>query len=387
MPGHPLFYGDAEVPMARGLHSRVEETRAYWAMILPAFILYLLVMAFPIALSIVLSLSNWNGGQLFGGERWRITGFQQYARLVGDPQFWLALKNNIYIVIVSVFGQLPLGFIFAYLIYRKIVRFGDFWQGILYMPAIISVIVLGIMWGIIFSPTGVIADVMNGLYANAFSRKVTGLLREAGGFTVTDGLVKGIVAASDPKALTIFTNPVAELKDLLLTYSPGQLEVLKGDLVNLLARKWTPDFLAKRDLAMLPIMFVVLWCWTGMYLILFLASMQKIDASILEAARIDGAGEGQVMGRVVLPLLSGVIVNAAILCIAGSLNSFALIYAMTGGGPARVTQLLSIYMYENAFVGTPNFPLANAIAMSIVIFSIVLIVLTKLAERRWGGKE
>ena len=163
--------------------------------------------------------------------------------------------------------------------------------------------------------------------------------------------------------------------------------MLKGDLVNLLARKWTPEFLSKRDLAMLPIMFVVLWCWTGMYLILFLASMQKIEVSILEAARIDGAGEGQVMGKVVLPLLSGVIVNAAILCIAGSLNSFALIYAMTGGGPARVTQLLSIYMYENAFVGTPNFPLANAIAMAIVVFSIVLIVFTKLAERRWGGKE
>jgi ABC-type sugar transport system permease subunit len=373
--------------MASGLRTRAEEKRAYWAMILPAFLLYLLVLAFPIVLSIVLSLSNWNGGQLFGGERWRITGFQQYARLAGDPQFWLALKNNIYIVIVSVFGQLPLGFIFAYLIYRKIVRFGDFWQGVLYMPAIISVIVLGIMWGIIFSPTGLIADVMNGLYANAFSQRLTGLLREAGGLNVSDGLVKGIVAASDPQALTIFANPVAELKDLLLTYDPGQLEVLKGDLVNLLARKWTPEMLTKRDLAMLPIMFVVLWCWTGMYLILFLASMQKIDAAILDAARIDGAGEGQVMGQVVLPLLSGVIVNAAILCISGSLNSFALIYAMTGGGPARVTQLLSIYMYENAFVGSPNFPLANAIAMSIVIFSIVLIVLTKLAERRWGGKE
>ena len=39
------------------------------------------------------------------------------------------------------------------------------------------------------------------------------------------------------------------------------------------------------------------------------------------------------MGQVVLPLLSGVIVNAAILCIAGSLNSFALIYAMTGRRP------------------------------------------------------
>ncbi|HET6486938.1 MAG TPA: sugar ABC transporter permease, partial [Spirochaetia bacterium] len=139
--------------------------------------------------------------------------------------------------------------------------------------------------------------------------------------------------------------------------------------------------------AMIPIMFVVLWCWTGMYLILFLANMQKIDPQLLEAARIDGAGEGQVMGKIVLPLLSGVIVNSAILCISGSLNSFALVWAMTGGGPGRVTELMSIYMYRYAFVGVPNFPLANAIAMAIVIFSIVLIVLTKVVERRYGGKE
>jgi ABC-type sugar transport system permease subunit len=373
--------------MGSGIHSRAEELRAYWAMIAPAFILYMLVMAFPIVLSILLSLSNYNGGRMFGGEPWRITGIQQYRILVSDPQFWLALKNNIYIVIVSVFGQLPLGFIFAYLIYRRIVRFGGFWQGVLYMPAIISVIVLGIMWNMIFSPTGLIADVMNKLYANGFTRQLERIFGVAGGFTVSDDVVKSIVAASDPRALTIFTNPVAELKDLLLTYSPDQLEVLKGDLVNLLAKKWTPDFLAKRDLAMLPIMFVVLWCWTGMYLILFLANMQKIDAQLLEAARIDGAGEGQVMGHIVLPLLSGVIVNSAILCISGSLNSFALIFAMTGGGPARVTELLSIYMYRNAFVGAPNFPLANAIAMAIVIFSIALIVLTKLVEKRYGGKE
>ena len=374
--------------MRRGIRSRAEETRAYWAMILPAFILYMLVLAFPIILSIVLSLSNYNGGQLFGGaQHWKITGFQQYERLVNDPQFWLALKNNIYIVIASIFGQLPLGFIFAYLIYRRIVMFGDFWQGVIYMPAIISTIVLGIMWSVIFSPTGLIADVLNKAYANSFSQSLAQIFHQAGGFTVNDDIVKKILGVSDPKALTVFANPAADLKTMLLTYQPGQLTVMSSDLTNLLARKWTPDFLAKQDLAMLPIMFVVVWCWTGMYLILFLANMQKIDPQLLEAARIDGAGEGQVMGWIVLPLLSGVIVNSAILCIAGSLNSFALIWAMTQGGPARVTELLSIYMYTNAFVGAPNFPLANAIAMSIVIFSVVLIVATKLVEKRYGGKE
>jgi len=373
--------------MRRSIYRGVEERRAYWSMVTPALALYLLVMAFPIVISILLSLSNYNGGKMFGGEPWKLTGFQQYARLITDPYFWLALKNNIYIVLVSVFGQLPLGFIFAYLIYRKIVRFGEFWQGIIYMPAIISVIVIGIMWNIIFSPFGLISELMNRGYSGAFSRKISRIIDESKDYAITDELVDKIIEASGPTAGEIFSDPHVELKELLLSYPPDQPDVLKQDLVNLLARKWSPEFLRKRDLAMLPILFVVLWCWTGLYLILFLANMQKIDNQIIEAARIDGASEGQIMGRIMLPALSGVIFNAAILCISGSLNSFALIFAMTGGGPARVTQLLSIYMYDHAFMGAPNFPLANAIALSIVLFSFILIGVTKVVEARYGGRE
>ena len=365
----------------------VEERRAYWSMISPAVILYAFVFAFPIIISIVISLSNYTGGKMFGGEAWHITGFQQYIKLARDPYFWLALKNNVYIVLVSVFGQLPLGLIFAYLIYRRIVRFGGFWQGILYMPAIISVIVIGIMWNIIFSPYGLIAELVNRSYAAAFSRQVERIFSEAGGFQISDEVVKRLIAAGGPTATHIFTDPVAELKALLSHYSPDQFAVVKQDLVNLLARKWSPAFLARRDVAMLPILFVVLWMWTGMYLILFLANMQRIDSGIVEAARIDGASEGQIIWRIMLPMLSGVVVNAAILCIAGSLNSFELVFAMTGGGPARVTQLLSIYMYDRAFMGAPDYPLANAIALAIVIFSLILIMLTKVVERRYGGRE
>jgi raffinose/stachyose/melibiose transport system permease protein len=137
---------------------------------------------------------------------------------------------------------------------------------------------------------------------------------------------------------------------------------------------------------MIPIMFVTLWCWTGMYLILFHANMQKIDSEVIEAARIDGATEMQVAGHIVLPALSGVIINAAILCIAGSMNTFALIWAMTEGGPMNVTEVLSIYMYRTATIGA-NYPLANAIAMIIIVFSFVLIGLTKLVATRWGGKD
>ncbi|HTO22333.1 MAG TPA: sugar ABC transporter permease [Spirochaetia bacterium] len=370
--------------MELALRRRVEERRAYWLFVSPAVILYALVLAFPIVVSILLSLSNYNGGLMFGGKPWGIVGFQQYAKLAHDPQFWQAFRNNIYIVLISAFGQVPLGFVFAYLIYRRIVRGGEFWQAILYAPNIISVVVLGLLWKVIINSNGLLEDVFNRLYAHAFMGSLNHVL--ANGFVMSDDLVRQLLKIADPGALSTFSDPFNNLKEFLAGYSPDQLTVLKSDLTNLLARKWSPQFMARPGIAMLPILFVFLWCWTGLYLIMFLANMQKIDKEVLEAARIDGAGEGQVLGRIVLPGLSGVIANAVILCIAGSLNSFTLIWAMTGGGPMNVTEVLSIYMYRTAVVSV-NYPLSNAIAMSIVVFSMVLIVLTRMVERRWGGRE
>jgi ABC-type sugar transport system permease subunit len=376
--------------MVAPLRSKVETSRAYWTFVTPAFFLYLLVFAFPIVLSVILSLSNYNGGKLFGGDPWTIVGFQQYQELVKDPAFWLALKNNVYIVLVSVFGQIPLGFVLAYLIYRKIVRWGEGWQAILYVPAIISVIVLGMMWKLVFAPNGLLADVMNGMYADAFVTALKHFVQAAGGLgNITDDFIKQLVSISNANALQSFANPLVDLKDLVVAggYSDQNLPVFISDMKNLLAPTWSPDFLNQKDLSMIPIMFVTLWCWTGMYLILFHANMQKIDDQIIEAARIDGATELQVMWNVIIPNLSGVIANAAILSIAGSLNTFALIWAMTEGGPMHITQVLAIYMYQNAFIGHPNFPLANAISVAIVLFSFVLIAITLLIERKFGGRE
>jgi len=367
--------------------TRKEDTRAFWAFSLPAFVLYLFVFAFPIVLSAIISLSNYKGGQMFGGEAWKITGFKQFGILFADPAFWQALKNNIYIVLVSVLGQLPLGFVFAYLIYRKVVKLGAFWEGILYMPAIISVIVLGIMWKFIFASNGLLAD----LFTMGNTRHLIAAIDAAlkAGPALSDEGIRHILAAMDPSIVGLLgSDPVAGFKEQLL---PGGNPVIAdatafiNDMKNY-APKWTPEFMTKQDTAMIPIMFVTLWCWTGMYIILFHANMEKIDREIIEAARIDGATEMQIAGHIVLPALSGIIINAAILCIAGSMNQFSLIWAMTGGGPMNVTEVLSIYMYRTATIGV-NYPLSNAIAMVIIVFSFVLIGLTKLAERGLGGKE
>lgn len=364
-----------------------EEHRTYWGMVLPAFIIYLLVMAFPIALSVVLSVSDYSGGKMFGGEKWGFVGFKAYARVLADPWFWNALKNNLYIVLISVFGQLPLGFIFAYFIYAKLVKAPNFWQGILYVPNIISVIVVGLLWQTIFSPHGPIAEVVNAMRVRDFQAQLKAIFSSSGGYAITDDVAQQIFNLAGPAGSAMFSNPIPELKDLLASYAGAPISEVLDALSNLFVQRWTPTFLTKPDVAMLPVLFVILWMYTGMYLILFVANMQKIDSQIVEAARIDGATEGQVMRYVILPALSGTIVNSAILAISGSLSGFALVFSMTGGGPSKVTEILSIYMYNNAFLGRPNFPLANAISLIMVIISFLLIGLTKATEKRFGGRE
>jgi raffinose/stachyose/melibiose transport system permease protein len=209
----------------------------------------------------------------------------------------------------------------------------------------------------------------------------------AGGMGQVEAAARAVVGLVGDAATQLWDDPFRGVRELIAGYGPGGLETAVAEFTNLFAPRWTPDFLNQRDLAMLPILFVILWMYTGMYVIMFLANLQKIDSQVIEAARIDGASEGQVMRYVILPALSGVLVNSAILAISGSLNSFALIFAMTGGGPARITQILSIYMYDNAFKGRPDYPLANAIALVMVGVSFALIAVTKAVERRFGGKE
>jgi raffinose/stachyose/melibiose transport system permease protein len=138
---------------------------------------------------------------------------------------------------------------------------------------------------------------------------------------------------------------------------------------------------------MIPVLVVILWMYTGFYMIIFMANLQRIDTQIIEAARIDGASEWQVLVHIILPALTGVIVTCAILAISGSLRSFDIIYVMTAGGPAGSTRVLSLYMYQSAFQGAPNYPLANAISTVMVLISFALIIITRQVEKIFSGKE
>ena len=77
-----------------------------------------------------------------------------------------------------------------------------------------------------------------------------------------------------------------------------------------------------RETAMIPIAIALLWVYTGYFMLVFLANMQKMDKGILEAASIDGANEFNIFLKIMVPSLAGVILINCILAIAGSLKGF-----------------------------------------------------------------
>jgi len=67
------------------------------------------------------------------------------------------------------------------------------------------------------------------------------------------------------------------------------------------------DLMLRADTVMYPIGFALIWMYTGFYMVIFLANLQKVDTEMIEAAQIDGASEFQIFIRMIVPVLSGTV--------------------------------------------------------------------------------
>lgn len=135
--------------------------------------------------------------------------------------------------------------------------------------------------------------------------------------------------------------------------------------------------------ARLVILLAMVWRWTGYNMVFLSAAMQSIDASVYEAATIDGANGFQRYFRITLPLLRPTLVLLTIMTLSGTIQLFDESVNLTGGGPANGTLSISHYVYNLAFKYTPNFGYATA--LSFVIF-VVIAVLTAI-QMKVGDKR
>lgn len=279
-----------------------EKKISFYTLLMPAFVIYMGIIIFPILVSLGLSFTKWKHYQFVG-----FNGLQNYINILKDPEFLHSLWHNIQIVLISVFGQIPLGIILAYLLYRKWVKGAKFFEMMIFLPITISSVVVALLWNRIFSPVGIYTSLVRAITHNP------------------DYVVK------------IFENS---------------------------------------KLAMIPILIVLLWQHTSLYMVIFLANLQRMPESVFEAATIDGAKESTIIGRIVLPELSNVIFTSSVLAISGSLKSFDLIFAMTAGGPVDYTSVMALYLYKQTFTFS-NYGYGSAVSIIIVLLSVGLITLVQ----------
>lgn len=136
--------------------------------------------------------------------------------------------------------------------------------------------------------------------------------------------------------------------------------------------------------AKVTIILAITWRWTGYNMIFYLSSLQHIDPSIYESARIDGASEVRQFWSITIPLLRPIILFTTIMSTVGTLQLFDEVMNITGGGPGNATLSISQYIYNLSFKYSSDFGYAATVSYSIVI---MIIILTMIQFRVAGDRR
>jgi raffinose/stachyose/melibiose transport system permease protein len=152
-------------------------------------------------------------------------------------------------------------------------------------------------------------------------------------------------------------------------YQPdlGLLNQVLGSIgLKSLQRNWLSDPL----IAIYPVIIAATWNAVGLPMLLYLAGLQTIPEELHEAAKVEGAGPVRRFIHVTFPLLRETTLIVLAITAINALKAYDIIYAMTNGGPANRTQLLSTWMY---FLTYNYNQVGLGTAIAVVLFSITLI--------------
>ncbi len=128
------------------------------------------------------------------------------------------------------------------------------------------------------------------------------------------------------------------------------------------------EWLSSRQLALAAVTFINIWAGYPFYMVSYLAGLQGISDDLYEAGKIDGANSVQLFRFITLPQLKPIIISLAMLDFIWTTHQFTLIWMTTGGGPVRVTEMLSTFTYKLAF-SSYEFSQASTTAMIILAIS------------------
>jgi raffinose/stachyose/melibiose transport system permease protein len=162
----------------------------------------------------------------------------------------------------------------------------------------------------------------------------------------------------------------------IFAYQGGLNRVLSGLGLGSWRLAWTGD----PSTALWTILVVMVWQFTGLAMVLYLAGLQAISDDVYEATLVDGASVWFRFRKVVLPLLAPAITVSATLTLIIGLRVFDQVMALTGGGPVDASETLATQVYKQTWT-LDRFGYGAAYALVLTVL-ITALALTQLALLR-----
>lgn len=148
-------------------------------------------------------------------------------------------------------------------------------------------------------------------------------------------------------------------------------ETLRAIGLGGVTRAWLGDF----DTALIAVGLVGTWVLSGLCMMLFLSGVRKVDPTLYEAARLDGAGPVREFVSVTLPHLRGELAIALTVTMVAALAGFDIVYVTTNGGPGEQTTVPGLLVYRLAFSdGDVGLASALGVVLSCLILGLVQVV-------------
>jgi len=155
-------------------------------------------------------------------------------------------------------------------------------------------------------------------------------------------------------------------------------QVLQAIGLGSLAQPW----IGQTSTALAALMAITIWQYTGFTFVLYYAAMSQIDAAVLEAARLDGAGNVRVIGSIVWPSVAGTTFVLAILSVIGALKTFDIPWLVTAAGPDYATNFFGTYIYQQV-IQLDNVGYGAALSIVLLVVAVVFGIVLQL----WRGRK
>lgn len=161
-------------------------------------------------------------------------------------------------------------------------------------------------------------------------------------------------------------------------------------IINTYTQSWfgwdLPSWLTDSRFVVPALAVIGIWWGLGYNMVIFLAGLQNVPTSLVEAAQIDGANKWHIFRNVTLPLLSPTIFFLTVTSFISSFQVFDQANVMTGGGPGKASYTMVFHIYTLAF---KDFTFGKSSAAAVLLFLVILLitVFQLYAQRRWVHYE